>query len=141
MAHRAPDRKVRIVLKMVARVLGIIVALLAIVGFFVEGQHLFGFMNVDLTLDIVRVIIAVALLYVGFADVPVRAVRTVVAIVGAMYVVMGLVAFADPEMFGLLPTGFTGFDIAFHLIVGIGSLIVAFLPERAVEGSPRTSRA
>jgi hypothetical protein len=115
-------------LRNIARILGIVVALLAILGFFVEGDHLLGIMNVDLTLDIVRVVIAAALLYVGFAPVGLGAVRAVLIIVGAMYVLMGLLAFADPTLFGLLPTGFTGFDIGFHLIVGLGSLLVAFLP-------------
>lgn len=118
-------------LKMTAGVLGILVAVLAVAGFFVEGNHLLGIMNVDLTLDIVRVFIAVALLVVGFADVPERAVRIVLGVGGAMYVLMGLLAFVDPTLFGILPTGFTGFDIAFHLIVGLGSLVLAFLPAKA----------
>jgi hypothetical protein len=115
-------------LRTVARVLGIVVALLAVAGFFVEGEHLLGLMNVDLTLDLLRVVIAAALLYVGFGRASASAVRTVVIVVGAMYVLMGLLAFADPTLFGLLPTGFTGFDIGFHLIVGLGALVLAFLP-------------
>jgi hypothetical protein len=115
-------------LRIIARVLGIVVGLLAIVGLFIEGQLLLGIMNVDLALDILRVVIAVALLYVGFPRVPLSAVRTVLIVVGALYVLMGLLAFADPTLFGLLPTGLTGFDIAFHLIVGIGAVIVAVVP-------------
>ena len=118
-------------LKIIARVLGVLVAVLAIAGYFVEGEHLLGFLNVDLTLDVLRTIIAIALLVVGFANVPDRAVHVVVAIVGAMYVVMGIIAIFDRTIFGMLPTGFTGFDIGFHLVVGIGSLVAALLPERA----------
>ena len=115
-------------LRTVARVLGIVVALLAIAGFFVEGELLVGLMNVDITLDVLRVIIAAALLYVGFGRASAGAVRVTIIVVGALYVVMGLVAFADPTLFGLLPTGLTGFDIGFHLVVGLGSLVLAFLP-------------
>ena len=115
-------------LRTVARVLGIVVALLAIAGFFVEGELLVGLMNVDITLDVLRVIIAAALLYVGFGRASVGAVRATIIVVGALYVVMGLVAFADPTLFGLLPTGLTGFDIGFHLVVGLGSLVLALLP-------------
>jgi hypothetical protein len=115
-------------LRIIARVLGIVVGLLAIVGFFIEGEHLLGIMNVDLALDIIRVVIAAALLYVGFARVPLSAVRAVLIAVGALYVLMGLLAFADPTLFGLLPTGLTGFDIAFHLIVGAGAVVLALLP-------------
>jgi len=115
-------------LRTVARVLGIVVALLAIAGFFVEGDHLVGLMNVDITLDVLRVIIAAALLYVGFGRVGAGAVRATIIVVGVLYALMGLLAFADPTLFGILPTGFTGFDIGFHLVVGLGSLVLAFLP-------------
>jgi hypothetical protein len=123
-------------LRIVARVLGVVVALLAFVGFFVEGQHLAGLMNVDIALDVLRVVIAAALLYVGFGRVSASAIRTVIVIVGAMYVVMGLLAFVDPTLFGLLPTGFTGFDIGFHLVVGAGALILAFVPAKTTHSSP-----
>jgi hypothetical protein len=115
-------------LRIVARVLGIVVALLAVAGFFVEGEHLLNLMNVDLTLDVLRVVIAAALLYVGFGRASAGALRTVVIVVGVLYVLMGLLAFADPTLFGLLPTGLTGFDIGFHLVVGLGALVLAFLP-------------
>lgn len=117
-------------LSTVARILGIVVALLAIAGFFVEGEHLFGLMNVDIALDILRVLIAAALLYVGFARVKASAVKMVIVVVGVVYVLMGLLAFADRTLFGMLPTGLTGFDIGFHLIVGIAALALAFVPTR-----------
>jgi hypothetical protein len=127
--------------RIVATVLGIVVGLLAIIGFFVEGEHLLGIMNVDLTLDILRLLIAAALLVVGLApQVPAQATKAVIIVVGAMYVLMGLLAFADPTLFGLLPTGFTGFDIAFHLIVGIAALVIAFVPQRVVEGAASGNR-
>lgn len=122
-----------------ARILGIIVALLAVVGFFVEGEHLAGIANVDLTLDVARVVIAVALLWVGFGRTSASALRAVLAIVGIMYVAMGLLAFADSTLFGLLPTGFTGFDIGFHLVTGIISVIAAFVPVR--DRAPVAARA
>lgn len=70
--------------KLVAKILGIIVAALAIVGFFIEGTHLFGLMNVDIALDITRTVVALVLLYVGFGRVSDSAARLVVAIVGGM---------------------------------------------------------
>jgi hypothetical protein len=117
-------------LRTVARVLGIVVALLALVGFFIEGEHLLGLMNVDIALDVLRVVIAAVLLYAGFGNVRTETVQTILIVVGAMYVLMGLLAFVDPTLFGLLPTGFTGFDIGFHLIVGIGAIVVAVMPQR-----------
>lgn len=123
--------------KLVAKILGIIVAALAIVGVFIEGTHLFGLMNVDIALDITRTVVALVLLYVGFGRVSDSAARLVVAIVGGMYIVMGLVTFIDPTHFGILPTGFTGFDVGLHLIVGAAAVVIGFLPNRTPE---RTSR-
>ena len=100
----------------------------AVAGSFVEGEHLFNLMNVDLALDLLRVVIAAALLYVGFGRASAGALRAVIIVVGALYVLMGLLAFADPTLFGLLPTGLTGFDIGFHLLVGLGALVLVFLP-------------
>jgi hypothetical protein len=116
--------------RMTARILGIVVALLAVIGFFIEGEHLLGIANVDLTLDVARVVIAAALLWVGFGRTSGGALRAVLLVVGAMYVLMALLAFADDTLFGLLPTGFTGFDIGFHLVAGVVALIAAFRPVR-----------
>jgi len=123
--------------KLVAKILGVIVAALAIVGFFIEGTHLFGLMNVDIALDITRTVVALALLYVGFGRVSDSAARLVVAIVGGMYVVMGLVTFIDPTHFGILPTGFTGFDVGFHLTVGAAAVVIGFMPNRTPERTGR----
>lgn len=116
--------------KQVAKILGIIVALLAIIGFFIEGEHLFGVMNVDLAMDIARTVLAIALLYVGFGPATNAAARLVVALVGGVYIVMAVVTFIDPMHFGLLNTEFTGFDVGFHLVVGALAVILALVPAR-----------
>lgn len=122
--------------RMVAVVLGVVVGLLALIGFFIEGDHLLGIMNVDITLDVLRLVIAAALLVVGLApSVPLAATRGVIIAVGAMYVLMGLLAFADPTLVGMLPTGFTGFDIGFHLIVGIAAIALGALPTRVADAA------
>jgi len=119
--------------RITAIILGIIVGLLAIAGFFVEGSHLLGIMNVDLPLDILRAILAIALLIVGIARVSLVATRTVLLIVGILYVLMGLGAFGDRTLFGMLPTGLTGFDIGFHLVVGVAAIVIAAIRERPVQ--------
>ncbi|MCS5721029.1 hypothetical protein N1028_02095 [Herbiconiux sp. CPCC 203407] len=116
--------------KWIARILGIVVALLAVAGLFVEGEHFGGFANVDLPLDIARIVIAIALLWVGFAHVRRAALSTVLALVGIVYLLMGVIAIFDADLLGILPTGFTGFDIAFHIVAGLLALIAAFVPRR-----------
>lgn len=121
-------------IKNVARILGVVVALLAVVGFFVEGEHLLEFMNVDIAIDILRTVLAVALLAVGFSSASFTATRAVVAIVGVLYIGMGALGLADRTLFGMLPTGLTDFDLGFHLVVGVLALALAiFARERAGE--------
>lgn len=123
--------------RLIAKILGVLLALLGVVGLFLDGEHLLGFMNVDLALDIVRLLIAAALLYVGFGPLAVIVARATLGVVGGLYVLMGLMAFADETLFGVLPTGFTGFDIGFHLVVGAAALVLACIPPRVLEPASR----
>lgn len=118
--------------KLIAKILGIIIALLAVVGFIIEGELLFGLMNVDLAMDIARTVLAIVLLIVGFGPVSNEVARATVGVVGGVYVVMAVVTFIDPTHFGLLENEFTGFDIGFHLVVGAAAIILAFLPSRTL---------
>ncbi len=123
-----------------ARILGVVVAVLAIAGLFVEGEHLGGIANVDLALDLSRVVIAVALLWVGFARVRRAALSTVLGLVGVVYLLMAIIAMVDAELFGVLPTGFTGFDIGFHLVAGALALVAALVPSRSSAPDTRDDR-
>jgi|GEM_PF-1811035 len=125
--------------RITAQVLGVVVGLLALVGLFIEGELLLGIMNVDVALDILRAVLAVALIAVGFSTVPTSARQTVILVTGVLYVGLGLVAFADRTVFGLLPTGLTGFDIGFHLVVGIAAIVIAVMPDRRQNTASNTA--
>ena len=116
--------------RITAIVLAAVAGLLAVVGYFVKGEHLLGIMNVDVTLDVLRTVLAVGLLVVALAPVRSTVVRAALFVFGALYLIMGLYAFADPELFGALATGLTGFDIAFHIVVGLATLAVAAMRDR-----------
>jgi hypothetical protein len=102
--------------KRLAITYGVLIGTLGLLGLFVSG-HLFAITNSDLALDLVRIALAGTLLYVGFQDTD-RAARAILGVVGVMYVGMGLIGLASPTLGGILPSGLTGFDIAFHLITG-----------------------
>lgn len=120
-----------------ARVLGVLVGGLAAAGLFVENRHLVNLMNVDLTLDLLRIPIAAALLYAGFKG-SLGLVRRVLLIVGVLYIGMGLVGLFDRELGGLLPTGLTGFDIAFHLLSGAAATWLGMRKGAEAETPART---
>jgi uncharacterized membrane protein YuzA (DUF378 family) len=120
-----------------ARVLGIVLALLAVIGFFVEGEHLLGFMNVDIALDVVRLVLAALLIWAGFFSEARKPVNIVLWIVGASYLLLAIMGMIDPNVFGLLPTGLTGFDLVFHIIVGIAAIVVTFITDRTDASADR----
>jgi len=101
-----------------SRIYAVLIGALAIVGLFVSG-HLFQLMNTDIVIDILRVVLAAYLVYVAFIARSERMATTALMIVGALYVVMGLSGLFNSTLGGLLPSGLTGFDIAFHLVTGI----------------------
>ena len=118
--------------------MGVVVALLAIAGLFAEGEHMLGIMNVDLALDVVRIVLAIALLVVGFARVSRGALNAVLVLFGASYLVLGVIGMIDREAFGLLPTGLTTFDLVFHLVVGVAAFVVMFTTKGS-SGRDRTT--
>lgn len=99
------------------RMFGILIAALAVMGLFVSG-HLFGIMNTDPALDALRVVLASVLIYIGFAVRDNNLAHVALLMVGLLYVGMALVGLVSPTLGGLVPSGLTGFDIAFHLITG-----------------------
>jgi hypothetical protein len=112
--------------KNVARILGPVVATLCIVGFLAGDGRWLGLVNVDTFIDILRVPIAIALLYVGFGNSTESTARSVVGVVGALYIGMALIGLFSQSLFGLLPNELTTFDIIFHTATGIAALIVAY---------------
>lgn len=101
-----------------AKMYGILIASLAAAGILVNG-HLFDIMNTDVVLDITRIGLAFYLIYAAFISGQHRMINMALTIVGMLYVVMGVIGLVSPTLAGLLPSGLTGFDIAFHLLIGI----------------------
>lgn len=118
--------------KQAVKIYGILIALLAVGGFFVTDGHLFGIMNADAALDWLRALLAVFLLYVGYKVTDDGFLRGTLMFVGVLYVGMGLLGIADSELWGLLPNGLTGFDIAFHLVTGAAALGLAAKTHHAI---------
>lgn len=99
------------------RIYALLIAGLAVSGLFVNG-HLFDLMNVDPALDAIRVVLAAYLLYIGFVSKTRDLVTGGLFATGMLYIGMGVAGLISPTLAGLLPSGLTGFDIAFHLAAG-----------------------
>lgn len=107
-----------------AKIYGVLIGALGIMGLFTNG-HLFQIMNADIALDILRIVLAAILLYAVFAARSDRVINTALLGVGVLYVGMGIIGLFAPTIGGLLPSGLTGFDIAFHLLTGAVAIVGA----------------
>ncbi len=112
-----------------ATVVGAVLVLLGVVGFFVPG-HLFGLINTDLVENIVHLVTGGLMLYVGLAQSDVSMARTVVGGLGVVYILVGVLSIISPTLFGLIPSGYTWADNVVHFALGILGVAVGYLMPR-----------
>ena len=118
-----------------AQILGVVLLLIGVVGLVLGNQTLLGILNTDLVEDIVHLITGGLLAYVGFGRVDQELIRTVVGVLGIIYLVVGVLGFVVPMLFGLIPHGYSLFDNLLHLTLGIVSIVLAWFV-----GGERTAR-
>ncbi len=108
-----------------AQILGIVLILTGVLGLLLGDGLLLGILNIDVVEDIVHILTGGLLAYVGFGRVDAGAARSLVLALGAVYLLVGILGFIVPMLFGLIPTGYTVFDNLLHLALGVLSLVVA----------------
>ena len=113
-----------------AQVVGVVIILLGLVGLALGDQQLGGALNIDLVEDLVHLVTGGLLAYVGFARVAPGLRRNVVGGLGVLYLLVGLLGFVDPTLFGLLPSGYTVVDNLIHLVLGVAGIAVAWVVGR-----------
>lgn len=109
-----------------AQILGIVLILVGIVGLLLGDGLLLGILNIDVVEDIVHILTGGLLAYVGFSRLDLGAARSVVAAFGVVYLLVGILGFILPNLFGLIPSGYTVFDNLLHLVLGVLSLVIVF---------------
>ncbi|MBD0355595.1 MAG: DUF4383 domain-containing protein [Rubrobacter sp.] len=114
------------VIRTYAQILGIVLILVGIVGLLVGEGLLLGILNSDVVEDIVHILTGGLLAYVGFGRLDLGAARSVVAAFGVVYLLVGILGFILPNLFGLIPSGYTVFDDLLHLVLGVLSLVIVF---------------
>jgi hypothetical protein len=129
------------VLKRFAQILGVVLILVGIVGLVLGDRVWLGILNVDIVEDIVHLATGGLLAYVGFSAMDLSTARSVVLALGVVYLVVGIVGFVVPMMFGLIPDGYTIFDDLLHLALGILGLVVALTSPRGATDSGRPANA
>lgn len=126
--------------RLYAKIVGVVVLLVGIVGLVAGDPEdgLLGLFNIDVTEDIVHLVTGGLLAYVGFGGSN-SAVKSVVTALGVVYLLVGILGFVDPELFGLIPNGYNVADNILHLVLGALALLAA-LGNTAKEGTT-TARA
>jgi uncharacterized protein DUF4383 len=114
-------------LRVYAQVLGVVLILTGVLGLVLGERLLLGILNIDIVEDIVHILTGGILAYVGFGRMDLALARNVVLGLGVIYLVVGLLGFVVPNLFGLLPDGYTIFDNLLHLVLGALSIAVAYV--------------
>ena len=109
-----------------AQIVGVVLLLVGVVGLVLGDQVWLGILNVDILEDIVHLITGGLLAYVGFGRTDLRLTRTVVGVLGIIYLIVGVLGFVMPMLFGLIPHSYTVFDNLLHLALGVLSIVLAW---------------
>ena len=106
-----------------ATIVGTVLFLLGLLGLLLGDESLLGLVNIDSLEDVVHVASGGLLLYAG-GQRNAGFTRAAVGLVSLVYLLVGVLGFVVPYLFGLLPHGYSIIDNAIHLILGILGLLV-----------------
>ncbi len=110
-----------------AGILGVVLLLLGVLGLILGDGLLINILNIDIVEDIVHLLTGGILAYVGFGQRDDGLARTVVGVLGVVYLLVGILGFLVPMLFGLIPSGYTVFDNIVHLAIGVLNILVAWV--------------
>ncbi len=112
--------------RMYAGVVGVVVILVGVVGLLAGEEPLLGLVNIDIVEDLVHLLTGGLLAYVGLGQRDEGLARGVVGGLGVVYLLVGVLGFVIPMLFGLLPHGYSIVDNIIHLTLGVAGIAVAF---------------
>ena len=122
------DTRERTLARVYAAVTGASVVLIGVGGLLLGNKPLFGVLNIDRAEDAIHLLSGGALLAAGLLARHERVVRAVVGGIGVAYLAVGLLAYAAPRLFGLIPHGYdTVLDNLIHLTLGVLGIAIGFL--------------
>jgi hypothetical protein len=106
-----------------ATLVGVVLILLGLLGLLLGNELLLGLVNIDVLEDLVHVASGGLLLYAGMQR-SAGIARGIVGAVSLVYILVGVLGFVVPYLFGLLPHGYSIVDNAIHLVLGVLGLLV-----------------
>jgi hypothetical protein len=106
-----------------AKYLGTFVLVLGLLGLLMGEGKLANIMNIDLGLDLVRIVLGVILLGTGFMSKQIA--QAGLALFGLAYLGAFIMGMLSPTLFGIVPNGVGPADQMLHLLGGILALLLA----------------
>ena len=117
-----------------ARVAGALLLALGVAGLFAGGRPLLGGLNTDPAENVVHLVAGAMLVFVGFSQRDGMIVGIVVLALSSALVLMGVVGFVYPTLFGLFPGGLGVADDLLHLGLGAAGIASVELSRSAGRG-------
>jgi len=112
--------------RLYAKVVGVTIVLIGVGGVLLGEKSLFGVLNIDIAEDAIHLVTGGLMAAVGFRGSD-SAVRSVVGGLGVVYLLVGVLGFVVPDVFGLLPHEYkTVLDNLIHLSLGALGITVGF---------------
>jgi hypothetical protein len=111
-----------------AGIVGIVLLLIGVVGLvmgFGNTYTLLG-LNIDMSENIVHLATGALMAYVGFGQRDNALARMVVGVLGAVYILVGILGIFSDTLFGIVPHKYGIMDTIVHLALGILGLVVAY---------------
>ena len=109
-----------------AKVAGVVIVLIGVVGLLAGERSLGGVLNIDIAEDLIHLVTGGLMAYVGFSTRDADLLRKVVGGLGVVYLIVGLLGFVVPTLFGLLPSGYSVVDKLIHLLLGVAGIYLGY---------------
>jgi hypothetical protein len=113
------------VLRFLTKLVGLVLIVLGIVGVVMGTEPLLGLVNLDTVENVIHLVTGGLLLGAGFAPEPLL--RKVVGILGVLSLGAGILGFVAPNLFGLVPHGYSHCDNLLHLTLGVLGVFFAWV--------------
>jgi hypothetical protein len=128
---------VTIPVRQYAGITGIIVLALGVIGVIArlisDGDYLFNLVNVSWAANQVNLVAGGLMAYVAYKQSNAMLARTVVGVLGLVYLVLFVVSLFSATVFSLVGSGFTAADNILHLVLGLAGMYVAYMPGTSAE--------
>lgn len=122
--------------RLYAKIVGVTVVLIGVGGLLLGEKSLLGVLNIDIAEDLVHLVTGGLMAVIGFRGSD-TAVRSVVGGLGVVYLLVGVLGFIVPDVFGLLPHEYkTVLDNIIHLSLGVLGIVVGFVVGSRPTGRP-----